>query len=47
MTRVLHTAGISDVNSVMFVSKIRGMVGFEHGEEIIIIIIIVNVFIAH
>ena len=33
MTRVLRTAWIRDVNSVMFVNRIREMVSFEHGEE--------------
>ena len=35
MTRVLHTAGISNVDSVVFVDrKIRERVGFELGREI-------------
>ena len=34
MTRVLHTARISDVGNVMFVDRIRGMVSFELGKEI-------------
>ena len=34
MTRVLHTAGISNVDSVMFVDRIREMVSFELGREI-------------
>ena len=34
MTRVLHTARISDVDSSMFVNKIRKMVSFELGKEI-------------
>ena len=34
MTRVLHTARISNVDSAVFVSKIREMVGFELGKEI-------------
>ena len=34
MTRVLHTARISNVDSVMFVNKIREMVSFELGKEI-------------
>ena len=34
MTRVLHTAGISNVDSVMFVDRIIGMVNFELGREI-------------
>ena len=33
MTRVPRTARIRDVNSVMFVNRIREMVSFEHGEE--------------
>ena len=33
-TRVLHTARISNVDSVMFVKKIREMVSFEFGKEI-------------
>ena len=34
MTRVLHTARISNVDSVMFVNRIREMVSFELGKEI-------------
>ena len=34
MTRVLHTARISNVDSVMFVKKVREMVSFEFGKEI-------------
>ena len=34
MTRVLHTARISDVDSSMFVNRIRKMVSFELGKEI-------------
>ena len=34
MTRVLHTARISNVDSVMFVYKIRVMVSFEPGKDI-------------
>ena len=34
MTRVPRTARIRDVNSVMFVNRIREMVSFELGEEI-------------
>ena len=34
MTRVLHTARISDVGNVMFVNRIREMVSFELGKEI-------------
>ena len=34
ITRVLHTAGISNVDSVMFVDGIREMVSFELGKEI-------------
>ena len=34
MTRVLHTARMSDVDSSMFVNKIRKMVSFELGKEI-------------
>ena len=30
---VLHTARISNVDSVMFVNRIRGMVSFELGKE--------------
>ena len=33
MTRVPRTARIRDVNSVMFVNRIREMVSFELGEE--------------
>ena len=33
-TRVLHTAGISNVDSVMFVDRIIEMVNFELGREI-------------
>ena len=33
MTRVPRTARIRDVNSVMFVNRIREMVSFEHSEE--------------
>ena len=33
MTRVPRTARIRDVNSVMFVDRIREMVSFELGEE--------------
>ena len=33
MTRVLHTARISNVDSAVFVSKIREMVSFELGKE--------------
>ena len=34
MTRVLHTARISDVDSVMFRNGIREIVSFELGKEI-------------
>ena len=34
MTRVLHNARISDVDSSMFVNRIRKMVSFELGKEI-------------
>ena len=34
MIRVLHAARISNVNSVMFVNRIREMVSFELGKEI-------------
>ena len=34
MTRLLHTAKISNVDSVMFVYRIREMVSFELGKEI-------------
>ena len=34
MTRVLHTAWISNVDGVMFVIRIRDMVSFELGKEI-------------
>ena len=34
MTRVLHTARISNVDSVMFANRIREMVSFELGKEI-------------
>ena len=34
ITRVLHTARISNVDSVMFVDGIRGMVSFELGKEV-------------
>ena len=34
MTRVLHTAKISNVDSVMFVNRIREMVSFELGKVI-------------
>ena len=33
MTRVLHTARISSVDSVMFVNRIREMASFELGKE--------------
>ena len=33
MTRDLHTARISDIDSVMFVNKIRNMASFELGEK--------------
>ena len=34
LTRVLHTARISNVDSVMFVNRLREMVSFELGKEI-------------
>ena len=34
MTRVLHTARISKVDSVMFINRIREMVSFELAKEI-------------
>ena len=34
MTHVLHTVGISNFDSVMFVNKIREKVSFEHSKEI-------------
>ena len=34
MTRVLHTARISNVDSVMFVNRLREIVTFELGKEI-------------
>ena len=34
MTRVLHTAGINNVDSVMFVNRMREMICFELGKEI-------------
>ena len=34
ITRVLHTARISDADSVMFMNGIREMVSFELGKEI-------------
>ena len=34
MTRAQHTAGISDVESLMFVNKIREMVSVELSKEI-------------
>ena len=34
MTRVLHTARISNVDGVMFVIRIRDLVSFELGKEI-------------
>ena len=34
MTRILHTAWISNVDGVMFVIRIREMVSFEPGKEI-------------
>ena len=34
MTRVLHTARISYVDSVMFIDRIREVVSFELGKEI-------------
>ena len=36
MTRVLHTARISNVDSVMFVNRIREMVSFELGIDVVI-----------
>ena len=33
ITRVLHTARISNVDSVMFVNRIREMASFELGKE--------------
>ena len=33
MTRVLHTARISDVGSVMFVNRIRKIISSELGKE--------------
>ena len=33
MTRVLHTARISDIDSVMFVNRIRSMASFELGKK--------------
>ena len=33
MTPILDTARISDVNSVMFLNRIKKMVGFELGKE--------------
>ena len=33
MTPILDTAWISDVNSVMFLNRIKKMVGFELGKE--------------
>ena len=36
MTLVLHTARISNVDSVMFVNRIREMVSFELGIDIVI-----------
>ena len=33
MTRVLHTAGISNVDSVMIVNRMREMICFELGKE--------------
>ena len=35
MTRILHTARISKVDSVMFVNRIREMVSSEPGKEIV------------
>ena len=35
MTRVLRTARISNVDSVMFVNRLRKMVSFELGKEIV------------
>ena len=34
MTRVIHTAKISNVDSVMFVNRIREMISFELGKVI-------------
>ena len=34
MTRVLHTARISNVDSVMFIDRLREMVSFALGKEI-------------
>ena len=34
MTRVLHTTWVSDVDSVVFVNRIKEMVSFELGKEI-------------
>ena len=34
MTRVLHTARISNVDSVMFIDRLREMVSFVFGKEI-------------
>ena len=34
MTCVLHTAGISNVDSVMFINRMKEMVSFELGKEI-------------
>ena len=34
MTRVLHTARISNVDSVMFIDRLREMVSFGLGKEI-------------
>ena len=34
MTRVLHTVRISNVDSVMFVNRLREIVSFELGNEI-------------
>ena len=34
MTRVLHTARIGNVDSVIFVNTIREMVSFERGKEL-------------
>ena len=34
MTRAQHTAGISDVESLMFVNRVREMLIFELGKEI-------------
>ena len=34
MIHVLHTARIGNVDSIMFVNRIRGMVSFELGKEI-------------